>query len=260
MLNFSANISLLFHEVELIQRIKAAKQNGFNAVEIQFPYSLDANSLKNALEDNEQKLILFNVDADNLLQGGEGLASVPEKRSQFLEAVDKAVSYAQILKPEAINILSGCCHTDNKRPDYLETFLHNLHFATETFASLGIKTVFEAINTDDMPGFLVSSGTQMLSILNQINHPNLFMQVDIYHLHMMGETAEEFIVEQTDKIGHIQLADCPGRGQPGTGQLDFKRIFSSIAKSSYSGWVGAEYKPKGPTSESLDWLLLADRA
>ncbi len=255
MLNFSANISLLFNEVDLIHRFNAAKQCGFNAVEIQFPYSLNAHSIQDALEDAEQKLILFNVDADDLLQGGEGLACVPEKRTQFLKAVDKAVSYAQRLKPEAINVLPGRCHTNGKKQAYLETFLENLHYAAEIFASLGIKTVFEAINTKDMPGFLIHSGSQMLSVLNQINHPNLFMQVDIYHLHRMGEIAEDFIAEHANKIGHIQFADCPGRGQPGTGQLDFKQIFSSIAKSSYSGWAGAEYKPQGPTVESLDWLL-----
>ncbi len=260
MLNFSANISLLFNEVDLIHRFKTAKQCGFSAVEIQFPYSLNAHSIQDALEDAEQKLILFNVDADDLLQGGEGLACVPEKRTQFLKAVDKAVSYAQLLKPEAINILPGCCHIDSNKQNYLETFLENLHYATRVFASLGIKTVFEAINIHDMPGFLIHSGSQMLSVLNRINHPNLFMQVDIYHLHRMRETAEDFIVEHVNKIGHIQFADCPGRGQPGTGQLDFKQIFSSIAKSSYSGWVGAEYKPKGTTSESLDWLLFQDKA
>ena len=259
MLKFTANLSLLFNEVELIQRFKAAKQHGFNAVEIQFPYCLDVKSLQNSLADTEQKLILFNVDAGDLLQGGEGLACVPEKRNQFLQAVDQAVSYAQILKPEAINILSGCCHIENKNQDYLETFLGNLRYATEIFASLGIKTVFEAINTHDMPGYMIHSGQQMLSILNQINHPNLFMQVDIYHLQMMKETPEVFIAKHANSIGHIQFADCPGRGQPGTGQLNFEHIFSEIENSAYSGWVGAEYKPKGPTADSLDWLLLPNK-
>lgn len=259
MLNFTANISLLFNEVELIQRFKFAKQTGFNTVEIQFPYSLNPQSIQNALVDAGQKLILFNVDADDLLRGGEGLACVPEKRNKFLKAVDQAVTYAQILKPEAINILPGCCQNENRKQAYMETFLENLQYATEVFASVGIKTVFEAINTHDMPGFIISSGSQLLSVLDQINHPKLLMQVDIYHLQMMGEVAAKFIVEHAHTIGHIQFADCPGRGQPGTGRLDFRHIFSEIAKSSYSGWVGAEYKPIGPTTESLDWLLLPEK-
>lgn len=254
MLKFTANLSLLFNEVAFIQRFNAAKQHGFSAVEIQFPYSLSADSIQNALNDAEQKLILFNIDAADLLKGGEGLACVPEKRSQFRQSVDQAVSYAQILKPEAINILPGRCLIKNRKQQYLETFLENLRYAAEIFASLGIKTVFEAINTQDMPGFIIHNGQQMRSVLNLINHPNLFMQVDIYHLYMMGEKAEAFITENASAIGHIQFADCPGRGQPGTGLLNFRHIFSEIAKSGYSGWVGAEYKPNGPTAESLDWL------
>jgi hydroxypyruvate isomerase len=256
MLNFTANLSLLFTEVELVQRFQVAKQHGFKAVEIQFPYALSARRLKDSLDNADQKLILFNVDAADLLQGGEGLACVPEKRNQFLQAVDQAVRYAEILKPEAINILSGCCQIEHRHQEYLETFLENLRYATKVFDSLGIKTVFEAINTHDMPGFVVSGGQQMLSILNQINHPNLFMQVDVYHLQMMGEAPNEFIAEHADRIGHIQFADCPGRGQPGTGHLNFEHIFTEIAKSTYSGWVGAEYKPTGSTADSLGWMAL----
>jgi hydroxypyruvate isomerase len=105
-----------------------------------------------------------------------------------------------------------------------------------------------------MPGFIIHSGTQMLDVLKQLNQPELFMQYDIYHMQMMGEKPEEFIANFADKIGHIQFADCPGRGQPGTGQIDFTKIFSTIEKSSYSAWVGAEYKPVGATNESFTWL------
>ncbi|MGZ8224689.1 MAG: hydroxypyruvate isomerase family protein [Methylobacter sp.] len=254
MLNFSANISLLFNEVELIDRFKAAKQHGFKAVEIQFPYSLRAETIYQALQDQELKLVLFNVAAGDLLSGGEGLASVPNKQDQFRQAVAQALAYAEILKPEAINILPGCCHDKNRQPDYLETFKENLYFAIEAFAPLGIKTVFEAINTHDMPGFIIHSGEQMLTILDQLDHLNLFMQYDIYHMQKMGEKPDEFITRYAEKIGHIQFADCPGRGQPGTGQINFRQLFSAIEKSAYSGWTGAEYIPVGLTSESLGWF------
>ena len=239
MLNFSANISLLFTEKALVDRFKAAKQQGFNAVEIQFPYTLRAAAIKNQLDEQALKLVLFNVAADDLLQGGEGLASVPEKRRQFKQAIDDAVDYAALLKPEAINILPGRCFDKNRLEEYLETFKENLCFAVEAFSPLGIKTVFEAINKHDMPGF---------------SCPGLFMQCDIYHLQMAGEQPETFIAEYAEQIGHIQFADCPGRGQPGTGQIDFKRVFSVIEESTYSGWVGAEYKPIGSTVDSLGWL------
>ncbi len=144
-----------------------------------------------------------------------------------------------------------------ENPSYLKTFKDNLCFATETFEPLGIKTVFEAINLYDMPGFLIHNGLQMLDILDQLKHPNLLIQYDIYHMQMMGDKPDEFITQHADKIGHIQFADCPGRRQPGTGQINFGHVFSAIQKSTYSGWVGAEYKPFGTTTESLDWLSLA---
>lgn len=256
MLNFTANLSLLFTEVALIDRFKAAKQAGFSSVEIQFPYQLSAAAIKDKLDEYDLKLILFNVDAADLLQGSEGLACVPEKRNQFRLAIAQTVDYAELLKPEAINVLPGRCLDNSRLAHYLETFKQNLCFAIEAFAPLGIKTVFEAINTHDMPGFILHSGAQMLSVLEELNRPELLMQYDIYHMQMMGEKPETFIAEHADKIGHIQFADCPGRGQPGTGQIDFEQVFSAVESSTYSGWVGAEYKPVGTTTESLDWLML----
>lgn len=254
MLNFTANLSLLFTEDTLIERFKAAKQAGFNAVEIQFPYDLSATDIKNKLDEYGLKLVLFNVAAADLLQGGEGLACVPEKRDQFRQAVAQAVEYAKLLKPEAVNVLPGRCLDKTRLEQYLQTFKENLGYAAEAFSPLGIKTGFEAVNTHDMPGFIIHSGAQMLDVLDRLNRPGLFMQYDIYHMQMMGEKPETFIDEHADKIGHIQFADCPGRGQPGTGRIDFGRVFSAIEDSGYSGWVGAEYKPVGTTAESLDWL------
>jgi len=255
MLKFTANLSMLFTELALIDRFKAAKESGFDAVEIQFPYSLPAEQIKQALELNKLKLVLFNVDADDLLQGGEGLACVPEKQQQFELALQQCKSYAEILKPEVINILPGRCILNPERePEYIETFVNNLTLATKTFSPLGIKTVFEAINTDDMPGFIIHSGSQMLDIIKQINHPMLYLQYDIYHMHKMNENIVDFINKHTNKIAHIQFADNPGRGQPGTGEIEFDQLFSAIQQSQYSGWVGAEYKPTCNTNKSLSWL------
>ncbi len=255
MLQFSANLSMLFTELDLIDRFKAAKKSGFDAVEIQFPYSLPAEQIKQVLDQNQLKLVLFNVDAGNLLQGGEGLAAVPEKQQQFEQALQQSKTYAEILKPEAINILPGRCISNSaRRAEYLETFINNLSLAADTFSTLGIKTVFEAINTDDMPGFIVHTGPQMLDILEQLKHPMLYLQYDIYHMHKMNEDISAFINKYTDKIAHIQFADSPGRGQPGTGAIDFESLFNTIQNSQYSGWLGAEYKPTTETSKSLAWL------
>ena len=254
MLKFTANLSLLFTELAIFERFYAARQHGFTAVEIQFPYSVSPEMLQKVLQETGLKLVLFNVAVDDLMLGGEGLACVPEKRELFRQVLAQAKDYAQLLKPEAINILAGRCLNTARLTQYQQTFKDNLVLAADTFAPLGIKTVFEAINTYDMPGFIIHSGVQMLDILEELNHPNLFMQYDIYHASRMGEDPVQFIVQNADKIGHIQFADCPDRGQPDTGQLDFSRLFSIIGQSTYSGWTGAEYKPVGSTTDSLSWF------
>lgn len=254
MLRFTANLSLLFTEVSLEQRFAAAKSAGFEAVEIQFPYELPAHTIRQALDKHKLQLVLFNVDADDLLQGGEGLAAVPEKQPQFKAAVAQAVEYANILKSEAINILPGRCFESSRLSEYQQTFRNNLRYALAAFSPLGIKTVFEAINSIDMPDFIIDSSEQMLAVITEINHPDLLMQYDIYHRLMMREDPFSFIAQHADKIGHIQFADCPGRHQPGTGTADFKQLFSIIKSSSYRGWTGAEYNPTESTSASLQWL------
>lgn len=253
-MKFSANLSMLFSEVTLHKRFQAAKNSGFDAVEIQFPYELSAETINQELTKHQLQLVLFNVDADDLLQGGEGLAAVPEKMEQFRDAVDQAVEYAGVLKPKFINVLAGCCFDQQWLADYQQTFQTNLEYAVTTFASLGITTVFEAINTHDMPGFLIYSGKQMLQMLEAVNHPKLLMQYDIYHMARMNEDIVAFINQYAEKIGHIQLADNPGRGQPGTGKTNFAKLFAAIDQSGYKGCLGAEYKPVGVTEAGLSWL------
>ena len=255
MLRFTANLSLLFTEVTLEQRFEAAKSAGFKAVEIQFPYELPAHTIHQALTSQQLQLALFNVDADDLLHGGEGLAAIPEKQAQFRTAVAQAADYAKILKPEAINILPGRCFESGRLSEYQQTFIDNLRYALAAFSPLGIKTVFEAINSIDMPDFIIDSSEQMLAVMTDINHPDLFMQYDIYHAVRMGENPALFIPEQAHKIGHIQFADCPNRHEPGTGTINFPALFSTIQHANYSGWIGAEYKPLHSTESSFDWLI-----
>ena len=254
MLQFSCNLSLLFTEYPLIERFQAARQAGFNAVEIQFPYELTISEIQQQLERHRLKLVLFNVDADTLLAGGEGLAAVPDKQPRFKQAVEQTATYAEALKPVAINVLPGRCLNPEHLNLYLDTFKNNLLYAADRFSGLGITTVFEAVNTDDMPGFIIHSGQQMLEILQQLNHPGLAMQYDIYHMSRMGENCAGFLREHLDKIGHIQFADCPGRGEIGMGWVDFERLFSLIRLSDYNGWCGAEYRPTTSTLDSLKRL------
>jgi hydroxypyruvate isomerase len=254
MLRFSANLSLLFSEYPFFERFALAKQHGFTAVEIQFPYTYPAEQIQAALAENQLKLVLFNVDAATLLQGGEGLAAVPDKQAEFKAAVAQTLQYAKVLRPNAINVLAGCCHNPAYLATYQTTFKQNLAYATETFASININTVFEAINYYDLPGFIVNNSSQMLEIWAEIKHPRLGLQYDIYHMTRMGENCTHFLQNHLDKISHIQFADCPGRGEPGSGMIDFTELFNLLADSAYPGWVGAEYKPVHNSASSFAWL------
>lgn len=223
MLRFSANLSMLFTEVEWSERFKAAKDQGFNAVEIQFPYSLPATLIQQILAEQQLKLVLFNVDADDLLQGGEGLACVPKKQDQFKYALEQTVAYAELLKPEAINVLPGRCLDQKKRGFYHDTFLRNLEYALEAFSPLGVKTVFEAINTVDMPGFIIHSGTQMLEVLRDLNQRDLFMQYDIYHATRMGEIMRILSLNTLIKLATFSLQIARAEQNP----VQVKLIFRS---------------------------------
>lgn len=251
---FSANLSMLFTEVGLIDRFETARESGFRAVEIQFPYELSAETIRRKLDEHDLQLVLFNVPADDLLQGGEGLACVPEKQDRFRDALALTVDYAKVLQPAAINVLPGRGFYPTRRVEYLNTFKRSLCLAADAFSSLGIKTVFEAINSLDMPGFIIDTSAKMLTVQDELQRADIYLQYDIYHMLRMGENPAAFFAEHADRIGHIQFADCPGRGQPGTGEADWAEIFSAIDQSAYNGWVGAEYKPIGETSASLGWL------
>lgn len=253
-MKLSANISMLFTEQPLLERFGAAKSAGFNAVEIQFPYGEKVADIKAELKAHDLECVLINVPAGDLMEGGEGLASVPGKEAEFAAALVECLSYVTSLRVKRVNVLPGCCKDESKRPQYLETFKRNLKTAADMFKPLGVTVTFEAINTFDMPGFLIHNVQQMLDVVEEINSENIKMQFDVYHMARMEDGDVSAIISRLgDQIGHLQFADSPGRGEPGTGDLDFKSIFYAIEYSSYNGWVGAEYKPSKNTDETLRW-------
>lgn len=251
---FSANLSLLFTELPLLERFQAARDHGFEAVEIQFPYETEASALNAAIRNAGVELILINVPAGDLMSGGEGLAAPPQKREEFIRAVDQTMEYAHLLRPQCVNVLPGRSLNTQNQAAYRENLAGNLGYTAEQFADEKIRVVFEAVNTYDMPHFLVSHPDQVLRLLADIDHPNLYMQYDIYHMQRMGVDHAGFIGANASRIGHFQFADAPGRHEPGTGEIDFGEIFSTIEQSAYSGFLGAEYHPSTSTAESLGWM------
>lgn len=254
MLRFAANLSLLFTELPLVERLAAARAAGFAAVEIQFPYELDIATLQAQLARHALRLVLINVPAGDLMAGGDGLAGVPGREGEFQAAMQDALRYAQALQVPTVNVLPGrqpegvavaACH---------DTLVGNLRQAAEALQGIGVGAVFEAINTFDMPRFCVHSLAQMLAVQNAVAHSNLKLQFDIYHMARMGEDVAAALRAHSARIGHIQFADLPGRGAPGTGSLNFAALFALIEQLPYAGWCGAEYRPTGPSQEHLSWF------
>jgi len=253
-MRLACNLSLMFTEVPLLQRFQKAADAGFQTVEIQFPYDETLEDLVNAKTAAGVNVCLINVPAGDLMQGGEGLASVPGKEKEFEDALRLCAKYAKALDVSAVNVLPGRCEFKGQESVYLKVFLKNIQRAAAALEKINVLCTFEAINTKDMPGFLIHSVDQMLDVIDQVQHPNLKMQFDIYHMQIMDGRVDETLRHHANDIGHIQFADVPGRGEPDSGQLNFKQIFAAIAQSGYHGYVAAEYKPTGATQDSLGWM------
>lgn len=258
-MRLGANLSLMFTELPLLERFQAAADAGFKTVEIQFPYEEKLSDLVAAKEQAGVNVCLINVPAADLMSGGEGLACVPGKEHEFEAALKQAYTYAMALGVKRLNVLPGRCFNESKLAEYMKVFKRNLLLAGKAMEKHSILVTFEAINTKDMPHFIIHNTEQMLNIMAELNHPNIKMQYDIYHMHIMDGNVDEVLEHHADKIGHIQFADVPGRGEPLSGNLNFKHIFSDIEASHYHGYVCAEYKPsQGDTKASLAWMEQID--
>lgn len=253
-MKIAANLSLLFGELPLLQRPQAAAAAGFDGVEIQFPYEVPATSLREALERSSMPLVLINLPAGDLMAGGAGLAAVPERQAQFDAALREALDYVAVVRPQCVNVLPGRLAEGVSREQALATLGANLREAAERFQALGIRVLCEAINPLDMPGFLINTAEQLDELLRRVDHPNCLAQLDFYHMARQGLDVAACIERLAGRTGHVQFADCPGRGAPGTGELAFGPLLEALETTGYQGWLGAEYRPGGDTSTSLAWL------
>ncbi len=248
-----ANLSQLFTEHEFPERFRAARDCGFSAVEIQFPYTEEAPTLKQEIANNQLHVALINVPAGDLMDGGYGLASHPKRRDEFKHAVEQSLLYAETLSVESVNVLAGKLDPDYDREHLYDTFLENLDYCANQLSQHGIATTFEAINSEDMPDFLINCTEHMLKTIRDLNNRHVSMQYDLYHMAKMGEPISQQLPTIIEHIGHIQFADTPKRQQPGTGELPFQELMTQLRGLNYQHWVGAEYKPSGTTASSLEW-------
>ena len=254
MLQFSANLSLLFTEYPLIERFALARQHGFDAIEIQFPYELPIEVIRKELNQYQLKLVLINVPAGDLMQGGYGITCVPGKEPAFRHAVLDALAYAAELDVPTVNLLAGRQPPDVDLLPCLQTLAANVRLACELFSLQGITPVIEAINGHDMPGFMIQTIDQAQELREAVQHDALGLQFDCYHVAMTGDHVLTTLQQNLPHIAHIQFADWPGRHEPGTGLMDFSGIFRFVETSDYAGYCGAEYRPSQLTSQTLGWM------
>lgn len=253
MIKLAVNLSMIFSEVPLTERFALARQHGFDHVEIQFPYELSIQQIREQLNQHQLSLCLINVPAGDLMQGGNGIAGIPGREVEFSQAVDLALEYAVALNVPSVNILAGKQPLDSDLLPCLNALANNLKYACAKFSKQHIQPVIEMINGTDMPRFLIQNIAQAQDILDAVNHSALKLQYDCYHMAMMQEHVLEALQENIHNIGHIQFADCPHRHQPDTANLPYADIFEYLAQSDYRGFVAAEYKPSPNSEQSFAW-------
>ncbi|KXF83156.1 hydroxypyruvate isomerase [Enterovibrio coralii] len=250
----AANLSMLFTELPFIERFSAAANYGFQGVEYLFPYAFDANELKAELDRNHLKQVLFNLPAGDWENGDRGIAADPARVEEFRAGVSKAIEYAKVLECDQVNCLAGVVPSGVTQEEAEDTLIQNLVFANDALESAGIRLVVEAINTRDIPGFALTNTKQALRICDSVGSSNISLQYDIYHMQIMEGDIAPTLSSTLDRIGHIQIADNPGRHEPGTGELNYHFLFKHIDEIGYQGWVGCEYKPATTTEEGMCWL------
>lgn len=251
---FAANLSMLFTEVDFLQRFEQAAQAGFEGVEYLFPYDFEASTIKGVLESNNLKQVLFNLPAGDWQAGDRGIAVDPNRVEEFQQGVTKAIQYAKALDCNQVNCLAGIVPDGVTAQQAEETFVSNLRFAAGALKENGISLIIEAINTRDIPGFFLTNTKQALDIIEKVGSDNLNFQYDIYHMQIMEGDLAPTLSEHLSQIQHVQLADNPGRHEPGTGEINYPFLFSHLDSIGYEGWIGCEYKPKTTTQEGLIWL------
>ncbi len=251
---FAANLSMLFNEVEFLDRFAAAARAGFRGVEYLFPYDYPAEELKRRLDDNGLTQVLFNLPAGDWAAGERGIACHPDRVEEFREGVERAIAYARVLGNTQVNCLAGIKPEGVSDDQARATLVDNLRYAADKLAAAGILLIAEPINTRDIPGFFLNRTEQALALFDEVDSDNLKLQYDIYHMQIMEGDLAPTIETHLARIAHVQIADNPGRHEPGSGEIHYPFLFAHLDRLGYEGWVSAEYKPAGRTEEGLGWL------
>jgi hydroxypyruvate isomerase len=250
---FAANLTMLFNEVPFLDRFERASAAGFEAVEFLFPYAYPTDDIASRLAAHRLKLVLHNLPAGNWEAGERGIACHPDRIDEFRKGVATAVEVAKALGVPQLNCLAGKAPAGVSAEILRRTFVDNLRYAAAALDDSGLRLLIEPINTFDIPGFYLNRTAQALEILDEVGAENAFIQHDIYHMQRMEGELAATIERHLDRIGHMQLADNPGRNEPGTGEINYAFLFRFLDRIGYDGWIGCEYKPATTTEAGLGW-------
>ena len=246
---------MLFTERDFLDRFDAAADAGFEGIEYVGAYDLSPDVLATQMRRNGLAQVLFNLPAGDWGKGERGIAILPDRVPEFRQGVARAIEYAKALDCPQVNCLAGIIPAGADRRTLETVFVENLKFAAEELEQAGISLLVEMINDKiDIPGFFLTTTEQALGILERVGSNNLYLQYDIYHMQIMEGNLARTIEKNLDRIAHIQLADNPGRHEPGTGEINYPFLYDFIDGLGYSGWIGAEYKPKAGTKQGLGWF------
>jgi len=257
---FAANLSLLFAEKPFLERFQAAAEAGFRAVEFMFPYEYKKSDIATALKDNGLELVLHNLPPGNWARGERGVACHPDRVAEFRAGVEKAIDYAGTLSCPRLNCLAGIQPRDAAPERARAVLVENLVYAADKLAAANIGLLLEPVNSRAIPDFFVDRPSLGFSIVAEAGAKNLKVQYDIFHAQVMEGDLANTIEREFARIGHLQVADNPGRHEPGTGEINYPFLFEWIDRLGYAGWIGCEYNPKTTTAEGLGWLHSARAA
>lgn len=250
---FAANLSMMFNEASFLERFALARANGFDGVEFLFPYAFEAGQIAQQLARHKLQLVLHNLPCGDWAAGERGLACDPRRTGQFQDSVELALDYASELGVRQLHCMAGIVAPDVTRKSAHQSYVANLRFAAARLRERGMNLLIEPINTYDIPGYFLCGSRQAADIIAECGADNLFLQFDIYHVQRMEGELASAIRRHLPLIRHMQLADAPGRHEPGTGEIDYRQLFALIDELGYDGWIGCEYLPRAGTVPGLAW-------
>lgn len=250
MAKFSANLGFLWPELELVDAIAKAKAAGFEAVECHWPYDVPVANVKAALSKANLPMLGLNTLRGDVAAGEAGLSAVPGREQDAQATIDQAIAYGVALNCSVVHVMSGVAQGDEAQA----VFIENLTYAAKKASEQGMGIVVEPINTRDIPGYFLNEVEQAASIIKAVNLPNVKIMFDCYHVQIMQGDLLTRLKQHLPLVGHIQIAAVPDRGEPDAGELNYKAICQAIDDMGYTGYIGAEYKPRNTTDDGLAWM------